>query len=85
MRSSAAIRPSMRHNTVQEARDTVGRAATQRGPTHYIARGDTAGHAYDTATIRLSTRHDTKPNARGLGVVHTQCARRLGQGVRIIH
>ena len=32
VRNNAAIRPSMRHDTAQEAHDTVGRAATRSGP-----------------------------------------------------
>ena len=58
-----------------------------------IGRGDdTVGHGlrHDAlcAMTRRLVRHDTVPSARcvlGLGVVHAQCARGLGQGVRTIH
>ena len=59
--SKAAIQPSIRHDTAQEARDVARRATTRSGPARDTTRQcarvriDTAG---DGATIRPSARHD---------------------------
>ena len=64
-RSSAAIRPSMGHDTTQEVRDTAGRAETRRGPERDTARQhERAGS--DTVVHRRS-RQGTSATRSGRG------------------
>ena len=80
VRSNAAIRSSMRHNTAQEVRDMARRAATRRGLERDTAlrhdlRNDRARPRYHASALQDTTQHAPRHRAVRARLVHN-----LGQG-----